>query len=154
MWTKQWVLTDAYDDTNADHRRWVAAIRQGNSLPAPIHARDVDRVVREAGFTVVVHSSTATELAGSASGSASGSAGVRPWWTSLEETSATRLTCRPSMRACTNAVLGALETTRCIPAGLHQMSTDLNTGADGLAAAGRAGVYDVSYVYVLEKPTE
>ena len=32
------------------------------------------------------------------------------------------------------------------------MSTDLNTGADGLVAAGRAGIYDVSWIYVLEKP--
>ena len=103
LWTKQWVLTDKYDSGNPDHQRWVEAIRLGNSLPTPIYATDVNHNVRKAGFTVLVQSSTATELAGTPNNK------MLPWWTSLEENSSTRLTCRPLMRACTNAILDTLE---------------------------------------------
>ena len=150
MWTKQYVLTDAYDEKNEEHRSIIEGIRDGNSLPAPLHRKDLDAIVRAAGFRVLAHSSTAQEMRASTVSGGKG-AGIVPWWKSLSSEAPAHWTCHPYVRTITNGILRTLESLRMVPNGMHTTSTFLNKGADAMVEGGRLGIYDVSYVYLLEK---
>jgi sterol 24-C-methyltransferase len=150
MWTKQYVLTDAYDEKNEEHRSIIEGIRDGNSLPAPLHRKELDAIVRAAGFRVVAHSSTAQEMRASTVSGGKG-AGIVPWWKSLSSEAPAHWTCHPYVRTITNGILRTLESLRMVPNGMHTTSTFLNKGADAMVEGGRQGIYDVSYVYLLEK---
>lgn len=49
----EWVLTDAYDPTNEEHRRVIHDVEAGDALPSLGPARHIDAALAAAGFVDV-----------------------------------------------------------------------------------------------------
>lgn len=143
----EWVMTDAYNPDNADHRRWKHGIEEGNSLPVLTTAQDVIDALKNAGFEVVEHFDVAAEeqLNGNANG----------WWESfqggltLSQFKHTRIG-----RFATNTFCDMMEFLRIAPKGTATTARVLSETGDALAAAGDAGIFTPMYYFKAVKPVK
>jgi len=141
----EWCMTDAYDEKNADHRRWKHGIEEGNSLPVLTHYSDIIHHLKAAGFEVIEAVDIALEeqLHGSASG----------WWESfqgaytLQNFKHTR-----AGRFVTNKFCEILEFLRIAPKGTATTAHVLSETGDALAASGESGIFTPMYFFLCRKP--
>lgn len=141
----EWCMTDAYDEKNADHRRWKHGIEEGNSLPVLTHYSDIIHHLKAAGFEVLEAVDIALEeqLNGAASG----------WWESFQGgyTLANFKHTRPG-RFVTNTFCDIMEFLHIAPKGTATTARVLSETGDALAASGESGIFTPMFFFIARKP--
>lgn len=139
----EWVMTDNYNPTNADHVRIKEGIEVGNALPTLVHYKEIDRCLEASGFEVVE--------------SYDANRGVHsphqiPWYDTLNgkmTLSGFRMT--HFGRCCTHSLVWFLETIRIAPLGSTKISALLNATAIDLVDGGKDAIFTPSYYFLARK---
>lgn len=143
----EWCMTDAFDEKNADHRRWKHGIEEGNSLPVLTHYTDIIAHLKAAGFEVLEAVDIALEeqLNGTASG----------WWESFQGgyTLSNFKHTRPG-RFVTNKFCEIMEFLRIAPKGTATTAHVLAATGDALASSGESGIFTPMYFFLCRKPVK
>jgi sterol 24-C-methyltransferase len=128
----EWVMTDRYDPSSAEHRRVKRSMERGNGLPELITQDAVRAATVAAGFEVLELRDLADDCDAET-----------PWYHPLtgQDRSLGSLTRRPLARTLTRRAVGALESIRLVPAGSSKVSDFLNEAADSLVEAGKIGIF-------------
>ena len=135
----EWCLTDAYDPTNAEHRRIRQEILIGNGLPTARTCEDVLTAMKKAGS-----GDSGGAGFGENRGHLFGYEPIDPYraWRPWRDFWSFKTTIWG--RAVTHYLVWFLETVGIAPKGSMGVSGFLKKGADGLVAGGKAGIYTVS----------
>lgn len=143
----EWVLTDLYDDNNAEHRRIRHGIELGNALPTLVHGRVVLEALRTAGFDVVEARDIIEDDARS---------GVRhyPWYDPLQPNyhSVNGIKASPVGRTITSSLCRILEWVRLAPSGSRKAAAILEEAAVHLVHGGKLGIFTPAYFVHARKP--
>jgi sterol 24-C-methyltransferase len=126
----EWCLTDAYDESNAEHRQCKHDILLGNGLPDLRHTAECLQAMKDVGFEVEFEEDIAP-------------ASDVPWYAPIDASvyfSLRNFRVSGFGRAVTHAAVWALETLRIAPPGTASVSSFLVKGADALVAGGRKEV--------------
>ncbi|KAF9200676.1 Delta(24)-sterol C-methyltransferase [Haplosporangium sp. Z 27] len=148
----EWVLTDKFDPTNAEHLRLVRGIEVGNGIARLVTAKECVQALKNAGFEV----QSAQDIS-----DATITGDKIPWYTPLEGdiTKATGLwdyvtflrTTTPG-RAFTTFMLKTLESVGLVAPGSAKVSGILQIAADALAESARIGIFTPMFFFVARKP--
>jgi sterol 24-C-methyltransferase len=139
----EWVMTDAYDESNEHHRKIRLGIERGNGI-----------AMKKAGF-VVEHEEDLAQR------KVSPIADRRPWYAPLAGDLAVAQTLgdffgvlRMSSigRMGVGVLLRTMETLRLAPLGSAETAAELSAGADALVAGGKEGLFTPMYLMVARKP--
>ena len=138
----EWCLTDAYDESNPEHRQYKHDILLGNGLPDLRTCAECEQAMRDVGFEVLV----AEDIAASSE---------VPWYKPIDASAFISLssfrTCRLG-RALTHYAVYVLETLRIAPKGSVSVSSFLVKGADALVAGGRHALFTPMFFTLCRKP--
>mmetsp|Transcript_11670 Transcript_11670/g.35598 ORF Transcript_11670/g.35598 Transcript_11670/m.35598 type:complete len:355 (+) Transcript_11670:79-1143(+) len=138
----EWVVTDAYDPTNEEHRQVRFGIEKGNGLPETVHYRTVLDALKKVGF-VVEDAFDATERC------------EVPWWTVLSSTFSLQGMARTTIGfQVTNGLITICERLGLLPKGVSEAQKVLINGARNLVLGGQKGIYSTMYFFVARKPEE
>jgi len=139
----EWVMTDAYDPNNAEHKKIKYGIEIGNGLPEIATAQHVVESLKKAGFEVieVTDFGVPTEL------------NPNPWYDPLSaKFTLSGLRHTQIGRLFTGWMVWGLETLRLAPKGSSSTSTLLQNTAFDLVKGGRLGIFSPSYFFLVKKP--
>jgi sterol 24-C-methyltransferase len=142
----EWVLTDSYDDSNANHKKARQQIEKGNALPQLISAEKSVEAFKNCGFEVLsavdLHK-TATEH------------GQLPWYGTLEaKCSLENIPQSYVATVVTHALCSAMEKVGLAPKGTVRAHEILLEGRDGLVSAGRLGIFTPMFLVIARKPNK
>ncbi|KAG0307243.1 Delta(24)-sterol C-methyltransferase, partial [Dissophora globulifera] len=148
----EWVLTDKYDPTNAEHARIVRGIEVGNGVARLATAKECLQALSNAGFEVQSHMDL-SDLS---------LTGDKIMWTSPLEgniNGANTLwdyvtyvrTTKPG-RAFTTYMVRTLEALRLVAKGSTNVSGILQIGADNLVESANIGIFTPMFFFVARKP--
>eukprot|EP00188_Purpureofilum_apyrenoidigerum_P001010 Plantae.Rhodophyta-Purpureofilum_apyrenoidigerum.ctg15163.p2 GENE.Plantae.Rhodophyta-Purpureofilum_apyrenoidigerum.ctg15163~~Plantae.Rhodophyta-Purpureofilum_apyrenoidigerum.ctg15163.p2 ORF type:complete len:355 (+),score=61.39 Plantae.Rhodophyta-Purpureofilum_apyrenoidigerum.ctg15163:143-1207(+) len=138
----EWVVTDAYDPQNEEHRQIRFGIEKGNGLPETVHYRDVLGALEKVGF-IVEDAFDATETC------------EVPWWTTLSNKFSLQGMARTTIGfQITRGLVSLCEKLRILPPGVAEAQTVLMDGAKNLVLGGQKGIYSTMYFFVARKPEE
>lgn len=139
----EWVLTDRYDPDNAEHRRIIKDVEEGDALPELTPAEVVVDALRAAGFEIL----ECTDVAAT-------SDAETPWQLALtdKERGLKGFARSGFGRSVTHTSVRALEAVGLAPKGSTQVSALLNKAADALVQAGELGIFTPMYRHVARKP--
>jgi sterol 24-C-methyltransferase len=135
----EWCTTDAYDESNAEHRACKHDILLGNGLPDLRSTRECLAALKDVGFEV----SEEYDLAAPAAG------GDVPWYAPIDAAqmfSVRNFRLSRFGRAVTHYAVWALEAIRIAPPGTVDVSSFLVKGADALVAGGKKEVRNRAFV--------
>jgi sterol 24-C-methyltransferase len=142
----EWVMTDLYDEKNAEHRLLKHNIEKGDGLPDLARDKDVDAALRAAGFELI----TAYDLAEEAKKNGN----EVEWYDRLAggcwPPSKMKYT-RTGIKA-TEYMVAGLEKVGIAPKGTTETHRMLACGAEGLVAGGRTGTFTPMYFFMARKP--
>jgi len=150
----EWVMTDAYDDSNEHHRNIRLGIERGSGIANMVPRKEALEAMKKAGF-VVEHEEDLAQR------NVSPIADRRPWYAPLagDWRGAQTLgdffgVLRMSSvgRVGVGILLRSLETLRLAPLGSAETAAELSAGADALVAGGREGLFTPMYLMVARKP--
>lgn len=136
-----WCLTDAYDETDAQHRDIKRRIVEGNGL-IDIGTADLLRdSLRQAGFELIEHLDAAV-------------GGGIPWYEPLAPSRLSLAGFRSSTagRKVTNGSLKMLEWLHVVPKGAAEVAVFLDRAAVALVEGGRTGIFTPMYFVHARKP--
>jgi sterol 24-C-methyltransferase len=139
--TYEWLMTEKYDERNAEHNSIKQRIEHGNSLPNMVRIPEAIAAMKEAGFEVVEHRDLAEE-------------GDVPWYAPFTTVTfdLKGLGASKVGRAITSSTLYLLETLRIAPKGICSVQTMLCIGADSLEDGGKSGIFTPCYFILARKP--
>jgi len=150
----EWVMTDAYDDSNEHHRNIRLGIERGSGIANMVPRKEALEAMKKAGF-VVEHEEDLAQR------NVSPIADRRPWYAPLagDWRGAQTLgdffgVLRMSSvgRVGVGILLRSLETLGLAPLGSAETAAELSAGADALVAGGREGLFTPMYLMVARKP--
>ena len=150
----EWVMTDAYDESNEQHRNIRLGIERGNGIANMVPRRDALEAMRKAGF-VVEHEEDLAQRKTSAI------ADRRPWYAPLAGDLRGAQTLGDFFGVLRMSTIGrygvgfllrSLETLRLAPLGSAETAAELSAGADALVAGGKEGLFSPMYLMVARKP--
>lgn len=145
----EWLMTDAYDNNNLDHRRIRLDIEQGDGIPQMFKVSEGLAAIQEAGFELLYHEDLAATDTGSA-----------PWYWPLGTDlryaqnvwdALTVLRMNRWGRVVAHAFLHVLEVVRVAPAGTRKTAESLGRAADALVEGGRRKLFTPMYLMVGKK---
>lgn len=145
----EWVMTDQFDESNAEHRAIRLGIERGNGISHMRPSTDAVNAIKAAGF-VLEH---AEDLAQRPD--------ATPWYYPIAgEWQYTRTlwdlfsVVRMSRigRSTMHNFLRGLETIRVAPRGTAQTADELAAGAENLVQGGKLGIFTPMYFMVAKKP--
>lgn len=145
----EWLMTDAYDNDNAEHRRIRLDIEQGDGISNMVKIEEGLRAIKAAGFELEMHEDLADRpdvtpwyypLAGDFSMMGS-------YWDFFTIARMTRLG-----RGAIHKLVGALETFRIAPTGTQKTADSLAKAADALVEGGQKKLFTPMYLMVARKP--
>ncbi|KAF9429129.1 Delta(24)-sterol C-methyltransferase [Entomortierella beljakovae] len=148
----EWVLTDKFDPTNAEHMRLVRGIEVGNGIARLATAKECVQSLKNAGFDVQVFKDISDF---SVTGDSI------PWYTPLagDVTKAntvwdliTYLRTTTPGRAFTTYMLKGLEALHLVAPGSAKVSGILQIAADALVESARIGIFTPMFFFVARKP--
>lgn len=145
----EWVMTDAYDDTDATHRKIRLGIERGNGISNMMTRQSAVDAIRAAGFQLE-HSEDLADNKDSV-----------PWYYPLsgefrhvrslwDLLGALRLT--TVGRTAMETLLTTLEAVRLAPSGTAETARELSLAADHLVAGARLGLFTPMYLMIGKKP--
>jgi sterol 24-C-methyltransferase len=150
----EWVMTDAYNESNEHHRKIRLGIERGNGIANMVPRKEALEAMKKAGF-VVEHEEDLAQR------KVSPIADRRPWYAPLAGDLAGAQTLgdffgvlRMSSvgRVGVGVLLRTMETLRLAPLGSAETAAELSAGADALVAGGREGLFTPMYLMVARKP--
>ena len=143
----EWIVTDKYDDTNAEHRRVKHEIEKGDALPNLENAAHVVSALKAAGFEVLDAYDAIARMENSP-------AKQLPWYHPLTASYASLdgFKATPIGRWCTSTMLGVLELLRLTPKGTREAAHVLEVAAVGLVEGGKLQIFSPSFLFVARKP--
>ena len=139
-----WVMTEAFDDANAEHLQCKEDICLGNGLPDLRRSSETVAALKEAGFEV----EEAYDRAESSQ---------VPWFDPIDPDRPLSLslsgfrTTRVG-RSLTHTMVGLLERARLAPPGSQRVSSFLVKGADALVAGGKRKIFTPMFYTLARKP--
>jgi sterol 24-C-methyltransferase len=138
----EWCLTDRYDPASPEHRQVKLDIEEGNGLPELTHFTAVDRALSAAGFEVLEARDLAPDCAPRT-----------PWYLPLtgQDWSLRGLHLTRPGRLFTHNAVRAMEWLRLAPRGATEVSTLLNTAADGLVRGGKLAIFTPMYFFLARR---
>ncbi|KAJ8116883.1 hypothetical protein OPT61_g1790 [Boeremia exigua] len=146
----EWVMTDRFDESNAEHRAIRLGIERGNGISHMRPRTDAINAIKAAGF-VLEHEEDLAERPD-----------ATPWYYPIAgEWQYTRTlwdlfsVVRMSRigRGAMHNFLRALETVRVAPRGTAQTADELAAGAESLVQGGKLGVFTPMYFMIAKKPS-
>lgn len=139
----EWVVTDRYDPNNAEHRRIIHDVEEGDALPELVRAHVIDEALEAAGFEEI----DCVDVAPTADPET-------PWYLALsgKERHPRALPRTRLGRAITHRAVRTMERLRIAPEGSTEVSALLNKAADALVEAGELGIFTPMYRHVARKP--
>lgn len=145
----EWVMTDAYDESNKRHREIRLGIERGNGIANMVTKREALAAMRAAGFEVEFEEDLAERK------------DKKAWWAPLagDLSGATNLWdflgyVRISSigRLGIGGLLRTMEVLRLAPSGTAETARELSDGGDALVEGGREGLFTPMYLMVGRKP--
>ena len=144
----EWIITDKYDDNNAEHRRIRHGIELGNSLPTLETAKQVVKALEDSGFVVEESYDVCERFE-------SGPAKNVTWYNPLEGsyTNLNGFKATPVGRFCTSTLCGVLEKLRLAPKGSVKTAAILEEAAVNLVLGGQLGIFTPAFFARARKPS-
>jgi sterol 24-C-methyltransferase len=145
----EWVMTDAYDESNKRHREIRLGIERGNGIANMVPRKEALDAMRKAGF-IIEHEEDLAERADR-----------RPWYTPLAGDLAGAQNLWDLLgyvriskvgRIGIGCLLRTLETLKLAPVGTAETARELSDGGDALVAGGREKLFTPMYLMVGRKP--
>ncbi|GKZ34950.1 delta(24)-sterol C-methyltransferase [Aspergillus brasiliensis] len=145
----EWLLTEKYDEGNAEHRRLALGIRQGNGIPKLFTVSQGLAAMKAAGFELVHHEDLAHRPC------------TAPWYYPLDITlwNARRYGDLISYalmskwgRIASHYLTMGLEAIRVVPRGTTAVGNSLDLGGDCLVEAGKQDIITPMYLMLGRKP--
>jgi len=138
----EWALTDKYDPSNPDHVKYKEMIEYGNSICELKTTAEIDRAIDEAGFVKeATQDLVQTEVGNNV-----------PWYSTLQAGwSLAQIRHAKASRMVTRQILRASETLGLVKKGVVKTQKILLVAADGLVAAGEAGIFTPMYMVLGSK---
>lgn len=145
----EWLMTDAYDNSNTHHREIRLGIEQGDGISNMVRISEGVRAIQAAGFKLEIHEDLAD------------SDGARPWYYPLDGdlrmaqnlgdiVAISRMT--KWGRFIAHNAVGVLERIGLAPAGTRKTADGLGRAADALVAGGKEKLFTPMYLMVARKP--
>lgn len=145
----EWLMTDAYDNDNTEHRRIRLGIEQGDGISNMVRISEGLQAIRASGFQLEVHEDLAERE------------DARPWYYPLDGdlrmaqtlgdvVTITRMT--KWGRYVTHNTIGALERIGLMPTGTKKTADSLAVAADCLVEGGKKKLFTPMYLIVARKP--
>jgi sterol 24-C-methyltransferase len=143
----EWIITDKYDDRNAEHRRIRHGIELGNSLPTLETAGQVVKALEASGFVVEDSFDVCERFE-------SGPAKNVTWYNPLEGSysNLNGLKATPIGRYCTATLCSVLEKLRLAPKGSVKTAAILEEAAVNLVLGGQLGIFTPAFFAKARKP--
>lgn len=147
----EWVMTDAYDETNPEHRQIAYGIELGDGIPKMRKREVAEQALKSVGFDILYEKDLAR------------TDDPIPWYYPLtgdykyiQSLSDIFTFCRTSFlgRKITTNSLRALETLRIVPQGSVKVADALEDAAINLVEGGRKGLFTPMMLYVVQKPAK
>lgn len=147
----EWVMTDAYDESNKRHREIRLGIERGNGISNMVSKREALAAMQQAGFVVEFEEDLAERSAKD----------KKAWWAPLagDLSGATNLWDFLGYVRISNvgrlgigALLRTMEALRLAPSGTAETARELSDGGDALVAGGREGLFTPMYLMIGRKP--
>ncbi|KAM3516610.1 hypothetical protein NHJ13051_009744 [Beauveria bassiana] len=148
----EWLMTDAYDNDNLEHRKLRLAIEQGDGIAQLFSIDDGKQAMESAGFELQVSRDLA-EAVNKAS---------PPWYWPLGSDLRHAQTVWDALivlrmnrwgRVVAHNLFGLLETLRIAPPGTRRTADSLGQAADALVKGGSEKLFTPMYLMVGSKPT-
>lgn len=145
----EWLMTDNYDNDNAQHREIRLGIEQGNGISNMVRVSEGLRAIKAAGFELELHEDLAER------------ADATPWyyplagdWKHLGSVGDVFTIARMSWwgRGLIHKFIGVGETLRAMPQGTQKTADSLAYAADNLVAGGKQKLFTPMYLMVAKKP--
>lgn len=145
----EWVMTDAFDETNPEHRAIRLGIERGDGIPNMWTRADAIAAMKAAGFILEQHEDLAARpdrvpwyypIAGELGHS-------RTLWDMLTVLRMTWLG-----RTAMAQLLKVLETIRVAPSGTAETAHELSKASDNLVKGGKMGLFTPMYFMIGRKP--
>jgi sterol 24-C-methyltransferase len=145
----EWIITDKYNDADAEHRRIRHGIELGNGLPSLETAGEVNRALLAAGFAVEESYDLITRHDKL-------EAKQFTWYEPLQGSyfSLNGLRSTPVGRRLTSAMVWAMELARLAPKGSYATADILEEAAVNLVRGGELGIFTPAYFFVARKPAQ
>ncbi|KAK3191970.1 Delta(24)-sterol C-methyltransferase [Lecanicillium sp. MT-2017a] len=150
----EWLMTDAFDNDNLEHRRIRLDIEQGDGIAQMVKVADGLAAMRDAGLELEYHEDLA---ASSEDGS------VAPWYWPIGSDIRHAQTLWDAMtvlrmnrwgRVFAHSLFWAMEKVRIAPAGTKKTAESLGRAADALVEGGKQKLFTPMYLMVGRKPSE
>ena len=147
----EWLMTEDYDNENAEHREIRLGIEQGDGISNMVKVSEGLRAIQAAGFTLEYHEDLANRP------------DKRPWYYPLagdwsmmgsvwDIASIARM--HRYGRFVAHNLVGGLETLGIAPKGTQKTADSLSRAADCLVVGGRKKLFTPMYMMIARKPME
>ena len=145
----EWLMTDAYDNSNPHHREIRLGIEQGDGISNMVRVSEGLAAIKAAGFELELHEDLADRK------------DPKPWYYPLDGdlrmvSSLGDLVAIARMtrlgRWAAHGVVGALERIGLAPRGTKKTADSLALAADSLVAGGKEKLFTPMYLMVARKP--
>lgn len=147
----EWLMTDAYDNDDLEHRRIRLDIEQGDGIAQMFSISHGVSAMTDAGFELLAHEDMAATDDGPA-----------PWYWPLDSNLsyaqtlgdlATVMRMNKYGRLVMHNLIGAMELVRFAPAGTRKTAESLGKAADALVEGGKRKLFTPMYLMVGRKPS-
>lgn len=145
----EWLMTDAYDNENPQHRQIRLGIEQGDGISNMVRVSEGLRAIQAAGFELEMHEDLADRD------------DARPWYYPLDgdlrmaQSLGDLLTIARMTkigRATMHNLIGGLERVGIAPKGTKKTADSMAVAADCLVAGGKQKLFTPMYLMVARKP--
>ena len=140
----EWCLTDRYDASSAEHRRYKKQIEEGDGLPDICHTSEVSRALADCGFEILHE----RDMALDANQDTPWYITMTPAWNPFSQ----RIQFTGLGMWATKWGLKLLEFLYLVPSGTSKVQVMLQQAALGLAGGGVTGSFTPMYLTVCRKP--
>ncbi len=149
----EWLMTDAYDNVNLEHRKLRLDIEQGDGIAQLFEISDGKKAMETAGFELQISRDLAEDV----------NSASPPWYWPLgsdlryAQTISDALTVMRMNRwgrVVAHTIFGVLETLRIAPPGTKKTADSLGKAADALVKGGSQKLFTPMYLMVGRKPAE
>ncbi|KAJ3336125.1 Delta(24)-sterol C-methyltransferase [Gonapodya sp. JEL0774] len=149
----EWCTTDDYDETNAEHKRIVRAIEEGDSLAHMYRTWECIQALKDVGFEVEAYEDLSVPPKDAPEAQ-------EPWYSTLEGTFSKgtlegmiiNFRMAPTGRWFTDHMLGLLEMIRLAPKGINTAHHVLLKAADNLVLGGKMHLFTPMFFFKARKP--
>lgn len=148
----EWLMTEAFDDSNLEHRQIRLDIEEGDGIAQMFKISDGVAAIKAAGFELQEHVDLAADDEGRA-----------PWYWPLDSDlrhantlwdALTILRMNKWGRMVAHSFFGVLEKVYVLPSGTRKTAESLGKAADALVEGGKKKLFTPMYLMVAKKPVE